>query len=595
MPRHPVSALLGLVLLALPAAAAPPAPNGHSVLVVDAEDPWRPGYVTFMAAFQAALRDATATPVAVYAENLDLARFESPAYRPALRAWYEAKYGDRRLDAIVAVGSAVLGPLQAWRTEFWPDVPLVFVADARTLARIGQPAGSTGVTFELDPVGSARAALALRPDTRRIALVGGADPYTRGFVAELRNALGNRLEWIDLTGLRMAELRQRVATLPDHTFIFYTTLYRDGGGQTWIPRDALATFARDANRPTFSLIGTYLGYGIVGGSLFHIEILGPELARVVVQVLEGQPPASIPVRHVATNVLQFDWTELQRWGLDEGRLPPGSQVLNRPLTLWEQHRRTTLAALSVLVAQGLVIGGLLLERRRRQRAETNLRRLSGRLLTAQEEERRRIARDLHDGVNQKLSALSLTLARLGRRPPSGTTDLPGELSRLEERAADVAEDIRRLSHELHPGVLEHIGLIAALEGYCSEVEKAHGLTVTFRADEVGAVPADVALCLYRATQEALGNVVKHAAAQSVRISLVRDGGDGILTIDDDGCGFDLAEARGRGGLGLISLEERVRLIGGQITITTARQRGTKVRIVVRLPTDRDGPGDGPAR
>ena len=234
MPRRPASALLGLLLLALPAAAAPPAPSGHSILVVDAEDPWRPGYVSFMTAFQAALRDATAAPVAIYAENLDLARFESPAYRRALRSWYEAKYGDRRLDAVVAVGTAVLGPLQAWRTELWPDVPLVFVADARTLARIGQPAGTTGVTFELDPVGSARAALALRPDTRRIALVGGADPYTRGFAAEVRQAFGDRLEWIDLTGLRMPELRQRVATLPERTIILYTTLYRDGGGQAWI-------------------------------------------------------------------------------------------------------------------------------------------------------------------------------------------------------------------------------------------------------------------------------------------------------------------------------------------------------------------------
>jgi signal transduction histidine kinase len=221
--------------------------------------------------------------------------------------------------------------------------------------------------------------------------------------------------------------------------------------------------------------------------------------------------------------------------------------------------------------------------------------LAGRLLTAQEAERRRIARELHDGVNQKLTALSLTLARLGRFPSSGAADLAVELGRLEERAAELVDDMRRLSHELHPGVLEHIGLIAALEGYCREIEKAHGLTVTFQANDLGAVPGDLALCLYRGTQEALGNVIKHAAAPSAQVSLFRDGRVGVLTIHDDGRGFDLAEARARAGLGLISLDERVRLVGGQITITTAPGRGTEVRIVVPLPVTTNAPGDDPAR
>ena len=224
---------------------------------------------------------------------------------------------------------------------------------------------------------------------------------------------------------------------------------------------------------------------------------------------------------------------------------------------------------------------------------TQIQTLAGRLITAQEAERRRIARELHDGLSQRLTALSLTLSRLGRLPPSASADLPAELHRLEARAADLVGDMRRVSHELHPGVLEHIGLIAALDGYCSEVEKAQGLAVSFQADDLGAVPADLALCLYRATQEALGNIVKHAAAQSVRVRLVRDGRDGILTIDDDGRGFDPANARS--GLGLISLEERVRLVGGQLAITTAHGRGTEVRIVVPLPEDADVPGKGPAR
>ena len=582
-PCRPATALLGLLLLAQPVAAAPPAPGGHSVLVVDAEDAWRPGYVSFMTAFQAALKGATTTPVAVYAENLDLARFESPAYQRALRAWYEAKYGDRRLDAVVAVGPAVLGPLQTWRAEFWPDVPLVFVADARTLAQIGLPAGATGVTFGFDAPGSVRAGLALLPDTQRVALVGGADPYTRSFVTELRNTFADRLEWIDLTGLSMADLKRRVATLPEHTLVFFTTLFRDGAGQAWVPRDALDAFAPHANRPIFSLFGTYLGHGIVGGALFHVEILGPETARVVAQVLEGQPPASIPIRHVAANVLEFDWTELRRWDLDERRLPHGSQVLNRPPSLWAQHRRAVLAALGVLVAQGLVIGGLLLERRRR-RAETNLRRLSGRLLTAQEEEGRRIARNLHDDVGQRLALLAIEAEELHTRPPSSQDGLSDRARDIATKAQGLASDIHRIAYELHPARLEHLGFPAAVRRFVEDLRGRHGLAVdVVETDWPRDVSPDVALCLYRVTQEALQNVVRHSGAREARVSLEGHPDRLTVTVSDTGVGFEAAARQDDGGLGLTGMRERLRLVGGKLVVDATPGGGTRIR--ARVPRE----------
>ncbi|MGH7358703.1 MAG: sensor histidine kinase, partial [Candidatus Rokuibacteriota bacterium] len=250
------------------------------------------------------------------------------------------------------------------------------------------------------------------------------------------------------------------------------------------------------------------------------------------------------------------------------------------------------------------IGGLLVHRAQRRHVQarlaesvTQIQALAGRLITAQEEERRRIARELHDGVNQKLSALSIALTTLGRRLPAGAADLTGELARLQERAAGLVEEVRQLSHELHPGVLQHVGLVAALQGYCEEFEGEHGLTMTFRADEdLGVVPVDRALCLYRATQEALGNVAKHAKARHVRVSVARDHDGMSLTVADDGCGFDLTEARSRGGLGLISLDERVRLVGGQVTIRTGPQAGTEVQILVPIPESPDAAApDGPAR
>ena len=206
-------------------------------------------------------------------------------------------------------------------------------------------------------------------------------------------------------------------------------------------------------------------------------------------------------------------------------------------------------------------------------------------MTAQEEERRRIARELHDGVNQDLAALSIALSVLEDGLPEGTpADRRHEVARLQARTVELAEAIRHLSHELHPGILQYAGLAAALRSHCREFEREHGLAVTFRADDdLGTVPADVALCLYRVTQEALKNAAKHAKARQVWVTVARDGADLVLTIRDDGRGFDLAEARGRGGLGLISLDERVRLAGGRLAIDTQPQRGTTIRVVVPLP------------
>ena len=218
-------------------------------------------------------------------------------------------------------------------------------------------------------------------------------------------------------------------------------------------------------------------------------------------------------------------------------------------------------------------------------------------MTSQEDERRRIARELHDGVNQELAALAIALSALEDGLPGDTAaDRRQEVARLQGRTVEMAEAIRHLSHELHPGILQYAGLATALRSHCREFEREHGLAVTLRADDdLGTVPSDVALCLYRVTQEALGNVARHAKASEVRVALERDGADLVLTIADDGHGFDLAEARGRGGLGLISLDERVRLARGRLTIDSQPQRGTEIHVVVPLSEARDAPPDHPAR
>jgi two-component system sensor histidine kinase UhpB len=210
--------------------------------------------------------------------------------------------------------------------------------------------------------------------------------------------------------------------------------------------------------------------------------------------------------------------------------------------------------------------------------------LAGRLITTQEAERSRIASDLHDDVNQQLAGLSIALSNVKRRLQNGgDATVPDELTRLQQRTIDLSNVIRDLSHELHPGVLQHVGLAAALNGHCAEVGRQYPIEVTFSAVDVrDGIPQEVALCLYRVAQEALRNIAEHADAHRAQVTLSSSEKSLELVIADDGQGFDLAGAQGAGGLGLISLDERVRFIGGSLAIRTGPQHGTEVRVQVPL-------------
>jgi PAS domain S-box-containing protein len=223
----------------------------------------------------------------------------------------------------------------------------------------------------------------------------------------------------------------------------------------------------------------------------------------------------------------------------------------------------------------------------KQALELN-RSLAGRLISSQEAERARIARDLHDGVCQEMASLTVDLSFLRRK--SDDAQGPGfkELMRsVEQRSANVAETLRLLSHGLHPAVLNHIGLVAALQADCVEVERQYEMAVTLNIDDdVEPVPPLVALSLFRISQEALRNAARHARAPHATISLSRAPFGLTLSITDDGEGFDVEGVRQNGGLGLVSIEERARLVRGSATFHSHPGVGTI--IVVRVPMDGAG-------
>ena len=211
--------------------------------------------------------------------------------------------------------------------------------------------------------------------------------------------------------------------------------------------------------------------------------------------------------------------------------------------------------------------------------------LAGRLITAQEAERARIARDLHDDVSQQLAAISIAISGCKRLPElQGGGELLEALTAVQGQTIALSEDIRLLSHDLHPGALEHADLVEALRSHCGEFARQRSIAVVVEADDDLAISdMTTALCLYRVVQEALRNIAKHADARRVDVTVRRVGDEVQIAVADDGKGFDLAKAREQGGgLGLRSIEERVRLAGGRLAIDTAPHKGTTLTVWVKL-------------
>jgi PAS domain S-box-containing protein len=216
----------------------------------------------------------------------------------------------------------------------------------------------------------------------------------------------------------------------------------------------------------------------------------------------------------------------------------------------------------------------------RKRFEEQLRNVSAHLIRAQEEERNRIARELHDGLNQKLALLCVDLEEFSQSHRE--LGLSQQLNALAVRLQDASADVHGLSHRLHPSKLDHLGLLPAVKSLCRELSGRRGLQIEFVGDEsLGRLDKDLALCAYRVIQEALSNAIKHSGAVTARVQVKCRKHVLYLLVTDSGKGFSLEVAKHKGRLGLISMEERLRLANGKLIVRSRPNRGTQIE--ARIP------------
>ena len=347
-----------------------------TLLMIEQEDPARPAYSAFMSVFRQVLTARMNRPITLYSEHLDFSRFDSPNYREQTLSWYQTKYAGHRVDAILAAGKLSFEIAQKLRSAQWPDAPIIFVGLTSSEAGVSPPAKTTGVTFEfpfqqvLDLIGEVcpEVEQVVFVSSKRLSYPGVEDA---GGVPKLVSQKG--WQWRSIVGLPMAETKAQLAQLPPRSVIFYEALWVDGKGVEYVPRDALTEMRRAASAPIFGMSETYVGYGMAGGCCLNFGKLGGEVAEKIAQVFHRTGDELPPVTASRALDVIFDWGEMKRWGLDMGRLPAGSEVRGRPLSLWETHRKEALIGGSALLLQSGLIGALLWQTARRRSAEKGAR------------------------------------------------------------------------------------------------------------------------------------------------------------------------------------------------------------------------------
>ena len=251
-----------------------------------------------------------------------------------------------------------------------------------------------------------------------------------------------------------------------------------------------------------------------------------------------------------------------------------------PVELWSYPQRRGQEIIGAVVA--------FIDITERKLAQEALASVSRRLIAAQEQERTRIARELHDDICQRLALLAIELEQLQQNPPNLRVEVGSRVGELRRQTANIATDIQSLSHELHSAKLQYLGLAAAVRGFCKEFGEQQNVEVDFNTYGLPSpLSPDISLCLFRVVQEALHNSAKHSGVRSFEVRLWGELGEIHLTVRDSGLGFDWEAAKESRGIGLISMEERLKLVNGTFSIASQPKRGTTIHARVPLISGSD--------
>jgi signal transduction histidine kinase len=525
-------------------------------------------------------------------ETLDLGSFSETPSPTEMRNWLAQKYRRRNLDVVVAVGPDTIKFVSDFADTLFPGVPIVICGSAEDQA--GHPTLTsrfTGTWQLREPGKTVEAALHLFPNTQHIFVVGGSSVYDRVVMTATKDFFSSfqtKAQFSYLNDREMGNLLEQLRKLPENSVVFYTSFFQDSVGKRFVnATQALPMIAAAANAPIFGMSDTYLGHGIVGGDVMDFQEQGKITARIVSKLLEGKRASDIPIANLPS-VIMFDWNELQRWQVPDDRLPPGSRVLFRKPSLWDRFKGFLPGVFLIALGLSLIATYLYYNRKHLKLAKEGQKQLSSMLINAEEQERHRIASELHDDFSQRLAVLALGLENLDEAMPDSFSDAHQRLHKLLRSTSELGTDLHTLSHRLHSSTLESLGLVPAVGALCKEFTAQQGVKVEFTSTEIPrSLQSDTALCVFRIVQEGLRNLKKHSGAAEAWVDVRKKGDRLEVTVRDEGCGLDTKNRHLNQGIGLRSMEARALSLGGEFKILSRPGKGTTLQAWVPLRLDQN--------
>lgn len=571
------AAACACLLLWTGTAQAQPADHVLQVLIINSYDESTVPYAQARGAFMEELPRLLNSRVAFRQYDLEARGQELEEDHDLKVRLLQSRFADAPPDLVVAIGPPAVHFCEHLRGAFGAEPPFIVVSAREytdpVVLRAADAAVATGIPY----AESVQDILRLKPDTSSILFVFGASEHERRLAAAAGQVLEARFpeisfEFTNDTSIR--ELEVRLGRLDDGSAVLYGFMDSDVNGVV-LDDDDMLQLLRSASRvPVFGMFYEHLGRGIVGGRLLQLRETGRATAQSAAEILRSGA-AQVPRSLVEFSAPTYDWRELQAWDIAPARLPPGSRVRFQPPSFLEQYFGWVVLVTFVVTAQTLLVGALILQGRRRRRAELASRDLSSRLINAHEEERRRIARELHDDLSQRLARLSIDASYVAANPDAGAAR--EVLNNMQPELVRVSKDVHDMSYRLHPSLLRDLGLAAALSSECDRLRRYSTAAIVDRIGELTLpLSQEAALCVYRIAQEALHNAIRHAKAATIEIAL-ENGAEGLdLRVRDDGLGFETGGESNPAGLGLSSMRERARLVYGTLQIRSRPGQGTTV-------------------
>ena len=358
------------------AADGPAAEPQRAVLALYGSRPDLPSNVIVDEIIRSTLERELGPRLDFYAEFLDTARWPEGEAQVAVHEFIRRKYAQRKLSVIIAVARPAINFMRIYGDELFPGVPIVAYGDSDVLRNWEPGRPITGSLAKIELSATVELILRLQPGTREILVISGASDSDRWRQSDARRQLDRLEKRVKLTYMDAGSVQdfvRTVAQVPDGTVFFFLTMYQDSAGNKLLSHEVLARIAKEARVPVYNQTATHVGLGIVGGVVFDPEILGRETAQLTLRLLRGERVQDLPIQESKSIVPMVDWRQLRRWKLDEKRLPAGTVVRFRDPSAWESYKGYMIGGVVLILAETLLIFGLVWQKARAKRAETQLR------------------------------------------------------------------------------------------------------------------------------------------------------------------------------------------------------------------------------